>query len=222
MTYRFDVLVVGAGPAGIAAAVRAAEEGCKVAIVDENPHPGGQIWRGSPATGTHSKAVASAGEWMGRLSRASVQAFCGWHIFDAPAPKTLRAACDQEAADFHIKSLIIATGARERFLPFPGWTLPNVLGAGGLQALVKAGLPIEGKRCRHCWNRPIADRRGGIYAAERRKCGGTLRTSVPREVAELRDGTDAAARQTGGRNTVWMAGSRYTAADQLLANRDIG
>ncbi len=45
MTYRFDVLVVGAGPAGIAAAVRAAEEGCKVAIVDENPHPGGQIWR---------------------------------------------------------------------------------------------------------------------------------------------------------------------------------
>jgi D-hydroxyproline dehydrogenase subunit alpha len=145
MTYRFDVLVVGAGPAGIAAAVRAAEEGCKVAIVDENPHPGGQIWRGFPATRKHSKEVVPAGEWMGRLSRASVQAFCGWHIFDAPAPKTLRAACDQEAADFQFKSLIIATGARERFLPFPGWTLPNVLGAGGLQALVKAGLPIEGK-----------------------------------------------------------------------------
>jgi D-hydroxyproline dehydrogenase subunit alpha len=144
MTYRFDVLVVGAGPAGIAAAVRAAEEGCKVAIVDENPQPGGQIWKGSPATGKHSKAVV-ADEWMGRLSRASVQAFCGWHIFDAPAPKTLRAACDQRATDFHFKSLIIATGARERFLPFRGWTLPNVLGAGGLQALVKAGLPIEGK-----------------------------------------------------------------------------
>src|SRR5262249_30555057 len=42
--------------------------------------------------------------------------------------------------------LILATGARERFLPFPGWTLPNVMGAGGLQALVKTGLPIEGKR----------------------------------------------------------------------------
>ena len=43
------------------------------------------------------------------------------------------------------RKLILATGARERFLPFPGWTLPNVAGAGGLQALVKAGLPIEGK-----------------------------------------------------------------------------
>jgi NADPH-dependent 2,4-dienoyl-CoA reductase/sulfur reductase-like enzyme len=44
------------------------------------------------------------------------------------------------------ESLVLATGARERFLPFPGWTLPNVMGAGGLQALVKTGLPIEGKR----------------------------------------------------------------------------
>src|SRR5262249_10293659 len=42
--------------------------------------------------------------------------------------------------------LVLATGARERFLPFPGWTLPNVMGAGGLQALVKSGLPIAGKR----------------------------------------------------------------------------
>jgi len=83
---------------------------------------------------------------MGRLSRASVQTFFGWRIFDAPTPKTLRAACSCEAVDFHFKSLIIATGARERFLPFPGWTLPNVLGAGALQAVVKAGLPIEGKR----------------------------------------------------------------------------
>ena len=41
--------------------------------------------------------------------------------------------------------MILATGARELFLPFPGWTLPNVMGAGGLQALVKSGLPIEGK-----------------------------------------------------------------------------
>jgi NADPH-dependent 2,4-dienoyl-CoA reductase/sulfur reductase-like enzyme len=42
--------------------------------------------------------------------------------------------------------LILATGARERFLPFEGWTLPNVFGAGGLQALVKSGMPVEGKK----------------------------------------------------------------------------
>jgi NADPH-dependent 2,4-dienoyl-CoA reductase/sulfur reductase-like enzyme len=44
------------------------------------------------------------------------------------------------------KHLVLATGARERFLPFPGWTLPNVMGAGGLQAMVKCGLPVRGKR----------------------------------------------------------------------------
>jgi D-hydroxyproline dehydrogenase subunit alpha len=146
MTNHFDVLVVGAGPAGIAAAVRAAEEGCRVAIVDENPHPGGQIWRGSPEGAKHGRAAGDAGTWMGRLSSASVPTFFGWHIFDAPTPKTLRAARDAEGAEFHFKSLIIATGARELFLPFPGWTLPNVLGAGALQILVKAGLPIAGKR----------------------------------------------------------------------------
>ena len=144
MTYTFDVLVVGAGPAGIAAAVRAAEEGCSVGLVDENPCPGGQIWRGS--SGKVKDGKDDAGGWIGRLRRAAVLAFLGWHVFDAPTPKTLRAACDSEAAEFHFKSLIIATGARERFLPFPGWTLPNVLGAGALQALIKAGLPIRGKR----------------------------------------------------------------------------
>jgi NADPH-dependent 2,4-dienoyl-CoA reductase/sulfur reductase-like enzyme len=145
-THRFDVLVVGAGPAGIAAAVRAAEEGCKVGLVDENLHPGGQIWRSSLEKTRRGKAVGDAAEWMGRLSRASVQIFPGRHIFDAPAPKRLRAFCISEAAEFHFRSLVIATGARERFLPFPGWTLPNVLGAGALQTLVKAGLPIAGKR----------------------------------------------------------------------------
>ena len=146
MTHQFDVLVAGAGPAGIAAAIRAAEEGCRVAIVDENPHPGGQIWRGPSGKTKPDKAAGDALEWTGRLSRASVQTFFGWHIFDAPTAKTLRGARDADAADFHFKSLVIATGARERFLPFPGWTLPNVFGAGAIQALVKAGLPILGKR----------------------------------------------------------------------------
>jgi NADPH-dependent 2,4-dienoyl-CoA reductase/sulfur reductase-like enzyme len=51
-----------------------------------------------------------------------------------------------ECRDVHFGKLIVATGARERFLPFPGWTLPGVMGAGGLQALVKGGLDPRGKR----------------------------------------------------------------------------
>ena len=56
----------------------------------------------------------------------------------------------------NIEKLIIATGARERFLPFPGWTLPNVFGAGGLQALVKGGLKVEEQTSCRCRNRSVA------------------------------------------------------------------
>jgi NADPH-dependent 2,4-dienoyl-CoA reductase/sulfur reductase-like enzyme len=67
-------------------------------------------------------------------------------VFAAPAPGRL--AIENAEGEFSLtyRSLILATGARERFLPFPGWTLPNVMGAGGLQALVKSGLPIGGKK----------------------------------------------------------------------------
>ena len=70
----------------------------------------------------------------------------GARVFDAPGPRTL--AVETFDSEFRVRyqSLILATGARERFLPFPGWTLPNVIGAGGLQALAKAGLPIAHKR----------------------------------------------------------------------------
>ena len=67
-------------------------------------------------------------------------------VFDQPAPGVLLAEAVDRTCEVRCDKLIIATGARERFLPFPGWTLPNVMGAGGLQAMVKSGLPIQGKR----------------------------------------------------------------------------
>jgi len=70
----------------------------------------------------------------------------GWQAVDCPAPGSLRLERNGESTDVRFDRLILATGARERFLPFPGWTLPGVMGAGGLQALVKAGLNAKGKR----------------------------------------------------------------------------
>jgi NADPH-dependent 2,4-dienoyl-CoA reductase/sulfur reductase-like enzyme len=138
---RFDVLVVGGGPAGIAAAVSAAECGADVAIVDENPTLGGQIWRGSSNTGLHPDAE----QWKARLYAAKVAPLCGKRIFHQPETGVLLAEGDDEACELRYHQLVLATGARERFLPFPGWTLPNVMGAGALQAMVKSGLPIRGK-----------------------------------------------------------------------------
>src|SRR5262249_31016544 len=64
-------------------------------------------------------------------------------VVGAPVPGVLVL---DEGREVRYDRLILATGARERFLPFPGWTLPNVTGAGGLQALAKSGFPVAGKR----------------------------------------------------------------------------
>jgi D-hydroxyproline dehydrogenase subunit alpha len=136
---RFDVLVVGGGPAGMAAAVHALESGCRVGIVDDNATLGGQIWRGE------SEAGPAASKWAERVRSSAVVVLCG-RVFHQPEPCTLLAEDNDSLYELRYEKLILATGARERFLPFPGWTLPNVMGAGGLQAMVKCGLPIQGKR----------------------------------------------------------------------------
>lgn len=138
----FDVLVIGGGPAGIAAAVRAAECGLHVGIVDDNATLGGQIWRGALERGL----TQDASRWLQLLRDAGVTELCGKRIFDQPDAGVLWAEGCDGPCELHYRNLILATGARERFLPFPGWTLPNVMGAGGLQAMVKSGLPIRGKR----------------------------------------------------------------------------
>lgn len=140
---RFDVLVVGAGPAGIAAAVCAAESGAHVGIVDDNFAAGGQIWRGE--LGKESSSNESS-RWYARFKKAGLTGLHGKKVFHQPEPDVLLAESADGLSELRFHNLVLATGARERFLPFPGWTLPNVMGAGGLQAMVKSGLPIRGKR----------------------------------------------------------------------------
>ena len=139
--FQWDVLVVGGGPAGLAAATRAAEAGAQVAIIDDNLKLGGQIWRASQE---HENGEASA--WVDRLRRRNVTMLCGWRIFHQIRAGVLLAEGCDDVREVRYGKVVVATGARERFLPFPGWTLPNVFGAGGLQAMVKSGLPIRGKR----------------------------------------------------------------------------
>lgn len=128
-----ELLIIGAGPAGMAAALRASQNGLQATVVDDNPTVGGQIWRGrieqkwKPPKAVeilaNSKAIAV--DPLGRLARV---------------------VNNSETTTLRWKTLILATGTREIFLPFPGWTLPGIFGAGGLQALVKSGLPVAGKR----------------------------------------------------------------------------
>ena len=140
MRKHFDVLTIGGGPAGLAASVRAAECGLRVGIVDDNLTLGGQIWRGDV-----EDCTSEAAAWVERLSALEIEMLCGTRVFDV-AKNLVWAEGTDATYELGFTKLVLATGARERFLPFPGWTLPNVMGGGGLQALVKSGLPIAGKR----------------------------------------------------------------------------
>ncbi|NNE67923.1 MAG: NAD(P)/FAD-dependent oxidoreductase [Pyrinomonadaceae bacterium] len=135
------VLVVGGGGAGMSAAAAASRD-CRVTIVDDNPHYGGQIWR----QGVSEKAPPEALELINKLENRSVGFAPGTTIVDSPEPKALIGSRAGKPTLFRFEKLVIATGARERFIPFPGWTKQGVYGAGGLQALVKAGLDVAGKR----------------------------------------------------------------------------
>lgn len=133
---RADVAVVGAGPAGLGAAVEAAEHGLRVVVLDEAPRAGGPLWRG--------KMPLRASAWLERARRAGVEIVSGASVFDARPGEVLVEA--NGALRVRCETIVAATGSTERFLPFPGWTLPGVLGVGGLQAMIKGGLDVAGKR----------------------------------------------------------------------------
>jgi len=135
------VVVVGAGPGGLAAAMAASAAGVDVLLLDAAPLPGGQIWRARQ--GVAAEPVARA---LARLASAGVRVLAGSRVVMALPGRTLLVDGPQGARRLRWDRLILATGARERLLPFPGWTLPGVFGAGGLQALVKGGWPIRGRR----------------------------------------------------------------------------
>ena len=145
MSFMFDIVVVGAGPAGLAAAAASAQAGRRVALLDENRKAGGQIWRASLGK-PHPDPVRERAIASFQASGAAL--FAGRQVVDARMPGELKVWVDttRMIETFGFGQLIIATGARERFLPFPGWTLPGVFGAGGLQALVRSGYSVRGKR----------------------------------------------------------------------------
>lgn len=138
----FEVVVVGAGPAGLAAACAAAENGRRTALVDDTPWLGGQIWRGQQAHPT----IPQATQWVERFRRCKATLLDQCTILGPGNRHLLLAEHPTGQRQIEWERLILATGARELFLPFPGWTLPGNFGPGGLQSLAKHGWPVAGKR----------------------------------------------------------------------------
>lgn len=141
----FDLVVVGAGPAGIAGASAAASAGRRVVVLDESPRPGGQVWRH-----LGKEPPAAARPWLRRLASSGAEVRSGVAVVDllretaGSFALTCRSAAGAQVV--RGRSMLLATGARERFLPFPGWTLPGVIGVGGAHALLESGVDFCGKR----------------------------------------------------------------------------
>ncbi|MEU5980507.1 NAD(P)/FAD-dependent oxidoreductase [Streptomyces sp. NPDC047315] len=156
----WDLAVVGAGPAGLTAALTAADRGLTVALVDAAPRPGGQYHRHphpaldtTPATRDRSVFGAQrrrldAHRRSGRIAYLPDRQV--WSVQRTDPLWALRTT----ATDGHrgagnptvrARGLLLATGAYERQLPFPGWTLPGVIGAGGAQAMLKADRVLPGR-----------------------------------------------------------------------------
>ncbi|MFB7883623.1 FAD-dependent oxidoreductase [Microbacterium sp. NPDC056057] len=168
----YELAVIGAGPAGLSAAVAAAERGLTVALVDAGAQTGGQYWRHPDER--HLDAFArpeSSGHhhWSHyrdlrtRLARAveggrlvHLPGRQVWRIDRDDTLLTLRTtpisgadATDAAAASERVvraERLVLATGAYDRQLPLPGWTTPGVMAAGGVQALLKANQVTAGRR----------------------------------------------------------------------------
>lgn len=151
----FDVVVVGAGPAGLAAATRATSHGAAVALVDAGRAPGGQYWRQPAGPGVDRDDLAYLHHDLAAYRHlthvlenqcrsgqtdylAEHQVWAVEHLGDLFVVHAVdRSIRPEVARTVTCRRLVLATGAYDRQVPFPGWTLPGVMAAGGVQALLK-------------------------------------------------------------------------------------
>lgn len=157
MKPRYDLAVIGAGPAGVAGALTASFAGLDVVLIDAAPRPGGQYFRHLPqgfnaqAPGAlHHGLDGFTRQWETLRARADV--LLGhkvWAVERAEGTVTVRCLegdREERPRTVTARGLLIATGAHDRPLPFPGWDLPGVLTAGGAQALLKGNLVVAGRK----------------------------------------------------------------------------
>src|SRR5437667_8720453 len=139
----YDVAVVGAGPAGLAAGSVAARAGLSTVLFDENPGVGGQIYRGITSTPLANRTILGEDYWAGEALAAEAKAsgaaiVTGATVWSLDTQKIVGVSIDGKARMIAAERVIIATGSLERPFPVPGWTLPGVMTAGGAQTALKA------------------------------------------------------------------------------------
>ncbi len=147
----YDLAVIGAGPAGMAAATTAAARGLATVVLDEGPSPGGQIYRAVTASPLERDTVLGPDYWHGAgearaFLGAPVDYLAGARVWQLDADRQIAVSAEGTSRLLRARRVIVATGALERPFPVPGWTLPGVMTAGAAQTLLKSsGMVPEGR-----------------------------------------------------------------------------
>ena len=139
---RYDFLIVGAGPAGLSAAIEAAKRGMQVAVFDENAKPGGQLFKqihkffGSKEHKAKIRGFVIGQQLLEEAQKLGVSVILNATVIGLYAEKELVVRIGEEIHHYKGDAVLVATGAAENMVTFDGWTLPGVIGAGAAQTMM--------------------------------------------------------------------------------------
>lgn len=139
-----DLLIIGAGPAGICAALSAIRYNLNVVLVDQNHNAGGQVFRPLPAEFSNPSPPDQGSLLRQQLADSSVRCYFEHTIWNISSDLRVDAVGSQGPVHWQCKAILVATGTTERVVPFPGWTLPGVFGLAAATIMLKSQRMLPG------------------------------------------------------------------------------
>lgn len=149
---KFDLIVVGAGPSGLSAAIEAAKRGLDVVVFDENEKPGGQLFKqihkffGSKEHRAKVRGFVIGKQLLDEADEAGVKVVLNATVIGLYQDHEVVVKIGESISHYKGDAVIIATGAAENMVTFPGWTLPGVIGAGAAQTMMNLHGVLPGKK----------------------------------------------------------------------------
>ncbi len=153
MNKKYPLVIIGAGPAGLSAAIEAATAGVKVLVIDENLKPGGQLFKqihkffGSKEHKAGIRGFNIGEKLLRETKELDIEVWLNTEVCGIDKNKNLWIVKDKEKSiNINADNIILATGAFENTIQFEGWTLPGVMSAGAAQTMINIHRVLPGKR----------------------------------------------------------------------------